>query len=505
MNEILKKMITHNFCINSLEEIVQDKSILKFKAVVMDFKKSHNGWAVSKDTVNKYKNSIIGKHIVTRYYSEDENDGMDAFGDHEPDTTVLRGSNGNVIIPTTNTRSIGTITDAYIAPLDTNNSLSEEVFWCEGILLAWDNINECSLLLEWTNNNIPILTSVEWYYTQNMIDNDGTEWIVDPIFSALTILNSEQRGNKDIVYGNYDCSHIELMLNNNHYKEFNNAIIEDINKDYEREGEGMENIFLKALNEISVGEARQKIYSVLAKVMTAEEYNSMYISDWDMFDTYFLYETYKDEKWAKFKVEYSKNEADEIIVDFENRKQVVREEVLVEVSESEKAVNSVKTEKDELEIKLNKANDDLEAVRGELLTSKNEQTELVNSLAAMKADNEKLKESEKELQEIKYNQKLEETKQLYKVDFEKFNSIERFNSEEVQSLIEDILDSEKEMNAVIKIKDIILDCAKSYVPTSKGLNSKTDMGGIFEGSKDLGNLKKNNKSYVETYGFDING
>ena len=501
MNEILNKIITHNFCLNNIEEIPEDKSILKFKAVVMDFKKSHNGWAVSKDTVEKHMHTLVNKHIVTKYYSEEENDGIDALGNHEPDTNVLRGTNGEVEIPITNTRSIGTITKVYIAPLESNNVLSEEVLWCEGILLAWDNINECSLLLEWFNNNIPILASVEWYYTQNMIDNDGVEWIVDPTFSALTILNSEQRGNKDIVYGNYDCSHIELMLNNEHYKEFNSAIIKDINTNINRKGEIMENIFLKALNDISFGGIRGKIFEALAKVMIAEEYNKLYLGMWDIYNTYFIYETYIDEEWVRFKVEYTKDEEDNITVDYEGRKQVVRQDICVEVSEAEKAVNEIKEEINAKEIKLNETVGELEKIKEELLNSKNEQIEINSKLEEIKSENEKLKKYEEEINQIKYNEKLDEVSKSYEKDFEMFNSIEKFNEEEIQSLIADTLDSEKSFNATLELKDILLECAKNNKINSKDKNNIS----VIEGSKSLNNLVKPSKEFVDNYGFDING
>lgn len=513
-NAILNRMITHNFYINSIEEVKEDKSVLKFKAVVLDFEQSHNKWAVSEDTARKYMKTLLHKHIVTRYYSEDENDGIDALGDHEPSSTHLRGSNGDVEIPITNTRSIGTITNVWIAPLDPNNSLSKNVMWCEGILLAWDNLNECSLLLEWAGNNIPILTSVEWYYTQNMIDNDGVEWIVDPNFSALTILNSEQRGNKDIVYGNYDCSHIKLMLNNDHYQQFNSAVMEDIKNGSTKQeeikkinGKGdehMENRFLKAFNDISFGQIRSKIYEALSKVMIAEEYNTMYIGMWDIYDTYIIYETYLEYEWVRYKIDYTKSENDEITVDYASRKKVERQDVYVEVSEVQTATNSLTKEKEDIELKLNEVNETVETLKNDLTTSKDTEIVLNSTIVELTSKVEDLEKCKNELDEIKYNEKLEETKATYFTEFNSFNSAEKFETEEVQELIKDTLDNEKSFNSVIKLKDILLECAKTVVPVKE--NSKDGNSGV-EYSKSLNSAipKGKSKSYVDEYGFDING
>jgi len=476
INNILEQKIIHNFCLNSIESVPEDKSILKFKAVVLDFKKSHNGWAIAKDIADKYKHLLVNKHIVTKYYSEEDNIGLDALGSHEQDETILRGTNGEVTIPITNTRSIGTITNSYIAPLNSDND-SEEVLWCEGILLAWENLNECSLLLEWASNDIPILTSVEWFYTKSAQDNDGTVWIDDPNFSALTILNSEQRGNKDIVSPNYDCSHIEIALNEEHYKDFNNAIMKDVNKKNE-EGEKLENIFLKVLNDISFGEIINKIYGALSKVMLAEEYNKIYLCQWDVYDDYFLYDTYENDEWVKIKINYTKNENDEIIVDYASKQQVKREEVFVSVVEYSKEVNELKATRELIE-----------TLNGDIET--------------LKVENKQLKEVEKKFNEIQYSEKIKEVSSQYLKEFEEFDGVEMFNSEEVQSLIIDMLDEEKSLNAKFKLQDILIDCAKNSIKSSEesGMSKKSE-GQELSVSFNAKGIK-NNKSFIDKYGFDF--
>ena len=338
-----KKHMIHNLCINSVEPVPEDRTILKVKGIVLDFEPTPNGWAISRDIVDQYKNTLVNKHIVTRYYSEDENNGIDALGNHEPSSTTLRGTSGEVEIPITETHSIGTVTNVYIDKISEDDSSDKEVLWFEGILLYWDNINECELLLEWCKKGIPILTSVEWYYTKSTTDKNGIEWILNPNFSALTVLNSEQRGDKPVIYGNYSCSHIEIMLNNDHYQMFNNAIMEDINiKENNKRSETgkMDNIFVKALNEISFGETRSKILESLSKQMTADEFRTVYISEWGVFDTYFVYEAPVGNVWKTYKINYTKTD-DEVVVDLESKVEVERKQILVEVSDVQQVQNEL--------------------------------------------------------------------------------------------------------------------------------------------------------------------
>lgn len=493
MNQFIDKLIRHDFAINSLEQS-DDKTVIKFKACVLDFMRSHNGWAISKSTCEKRMHTLVNKHIVVRYYSEEDNGGLDAFGDHEETSVKLRGT--DIMLPATNTHSIGTITNAYIDYVEPNNPLSGEAVWIDGVILAMENINEASLLLEWHENNIPILTSVEWYYTQDMYDNDGTRWIVDPTFSNLCILNSEARGDKPIVYGNYDCSHIELMVN-----QLNQAVKDDLalNNKHKRKDDDMENVFLKALNDISFGQVRSKIYSALSKVMVASEYERLWISDWDVYDTYFIYETYDGENWIKFKVEYTKTENDEIEVNYEGRKQVERQDVYVEVQVADSQVeeiktelNTIKEEKANLETQLNEKAEEIVSISEEKVTL-NETIVALNSkiseLEPFKTEHDKA-EFEKAL-----NAKIEELKPK----FEKFNGLDVFDSEEVQSLVKDTLDGEKALNAKLAIYEKLDEVIGAFNIED---NSNAGNGVVGMNTKSLNNLVPDKKDFVSKYGFD---
>lgn len=494
MNNFIEKLIRHDFALNSLEQ-AEDKTIIKFKACVMDFKKSYNGWAIARSVAEKRMFTLVNKHIVVRYFTEEENGGLDAFGSHEETAVRLRGT--DIMIPATKTHSIGTITNVYIDYVEPNNPLSGDAMWIDGIILAAENINEAGLLLEWHENNIPILTSVEWYYSEDMIDNDGTQWILNPTFSNLCILNSEHRGDKPIIYGNYDCSHIELMVN-----QLNKAVNADLainNKETNGKGDGMENIFLKALNDISFGEIREAIYSALAKVMIADEYNRLWISTWDVYDTYFIYETYDGENWIKFKVGYTKSEGDEIVVDYANKKQVERQDIYVEVESAQAQVeqvqtqlNTVLTEKEELEKQLNKKNEELVTI-GEEKVALNETIVSLNSKVA------ELEPFKIEIEKAEFEKALNEKIDEYKAKFVKFNGLEVFETEEVQELVKDTLNQEKSINAKLALYEKLDEVIESF---NMAEEPKEDEPVVETGHKKLNNLVPNVSDFVNKFGFE---
>lgn len=497
MNNFVEKLIRHDFKLNNLEQS-EDKTVIKFKACVLDFLKSNNGWAISKDTCSKRMHTLVNKHIVVKYYTEDENGGLDAFGDHEESSVKLRGT--DITLPSTDTHSIGTITNAYIDYVEPDNPLSGEAVWIDGVILAMENINEASLLLEWHENNIPILTSVEWYYTQDMYDNNGTQWIVDPTFSNLCILNSEARGDKSVIYGNYDCSHIELMVN-----QLNQAIKEDLainNKQNKGRVEDMENRFIKALNGLSIGELSSKVYSALRGVMTCDEYYDTYVSDYNVFyeEKFFIYHLYKTDGCEYFKVTFELDADENMVIDFENKQQVKHEQVWVtvetaqgQVEEVNEQLNSITEANGELEKQLNAKLEEVVAITEEKL-SLSEQIVSLNSTIA------ELEPFKVEHDKAEYEKALNEKVAEYEPKFSKFNGLDVFQTEEVQQLIKYTLDTEKGLNAKLAIYEKLDEVIESFNMTD---DKNVSVGVIDKSTKSLNNLVPTPKSYVDKFGFDV--
>lgn len=219
--------IIHNVCFNEMEQS-EDGTLLKVKLLIHDFKKTPNGWGITEDTAEKRMQYLVNKPIKTKYYSEEENNGIDFLGDHEQSSERLRGTNEDM--PTTNTNSIGVINNVYVDYIDSADESLGKALWADGVLWLAENMNVCNLLYDWHSNDIRILTSVEWLYSQSVRDDEGTEWIADPLYSALCVLNSEARGEQPIIYGNYETANLLFVLNQKQYSEFEDAIESDFNK-----------------------------------------------------------------------------------------------------------------------------------------------------------------------------------------------------------------------------------------------------------------------------------
>lgn len=505
----LEELISHNIAINSIEKD-EDSSTLKVKLLVHDFKKSHNGWGITEEVADKNKHTLVGKHIVTKYYRAEENGGKDCLGDHEEGTTKYRDT--DVDIPLNYTNSIGTITNAYIDWIDGDNEELGKALWADGILLMYEHYNECSLIYEWYENNIKVNTSVEWFYTDDVIV-DGVQWIANPTYSNIAVLNSESRGDTGIIYGNYDTSELKLMINqmNNAIKaDYNEKVGVNNNSGNNKDGDNVEkiNIFKQALNQLSLGQTRDKIFDALSKVMVADEYNSMWLGNYGIYDDHIIYETYIDNGWKNFKINYSKSEDDEITFDMGTKVEVDYEFTLVEkttVDTMQSSLNSltekvetISTEKVELETSLNAKDDEIKGLKGEMTADKDmivSLNEQINSL------NEKIEELEPfkiDADKQEYEKALNELKDVYKEKFEKLNALEVFDSEEVQLKIERCMNSDTKVDAELSIKTKLCDLISGL-----NVNKTVEPTPIVEQSKSLNGLKPNTSKFEENYGFAI--
>lgn len=492
MEDVCKNMMIK---FNSLEK-TDNPSQLRAKFIVHHFKDSWYGDVITKEVCQENMNYLVGQYICCGYVPREENDGEDALLDHMVTTTINRDTGKEM--QTTNTTPIGHITDVYI---DFDAETNQEVLFCTAILWVDKFYNIISLLDEWLQKGVPIVCSCEYRFTNYSV-KDGFTYIQSPIYyKALTILNSEKRGNIEQFYPAYDSSKLC-----GYEEKFNQALQKDLDTNANNgansinnngKGDTMNNVFLTALNDISFGEIREKIMSALSKVMVADEYNRLWISQWDVYDTYFIYETYKDEEWIRFKVEYTKNENDEIEVDYEGRKQVVRQDVYVEVSEMETSLNSIK---EDYETKLNSTVEEKVALENTLVESKNAQVELSATIESLNSQLEELKGFKEELDTIKYNEKLKEARDSYKEDFASFNSVDKFEDEEVQKLIVETLDEKTSFNAIIRLKDILLECAKDNKPQLDSFNSATP--NVVEDSVKVSGKVPTKESYKK-YGLNL--
>lgn len=488
--------ILHNICFNEMEQN-EDGTLLKVKLLIHDFNRTPNGWGITKDTALQRMQYLVNKPIKTKYYNEEDNNGVDFLGDHEEGSVKLRGTDKD--IPSTNTDSIGVINNVYIDYIDSENENLGEALWADGVLWLAENINVCNLLYEWHTNGIKILTSVEWLYSQSIKDSEGTEWIADPLYSALCVLNSEAKGEQPVIYGNYDVAKLSLMLNQKQYSEFEDAVESDLNNKKEntkKEDDKVENIFIKSLNELSFSEVEMGIYDSLSKIMSADEFYNVYISSWNVYDGYFLYSTYVEDEYKLFKVNYTKSE-DGVEVDYENRKQVKREEVLVEVAQ----FNEVETKLSELELKVNETEEKL----GLEQASK---VELNETIASLNTKIEEANATVEELTPFKEQVELAEQERLVneqiEVYKEKFNAIggeEIFVSDETQELIKKTLNKENGTDAKLALSDMLFGLA---IKANENKEQKeTKKNSYKEMNSKMDNLIPTASKFEDNYGFTV--
>ncbi len=442
------------FCSNNNNDKIETNLNAKF--IIHDFEKSWNGQIITEEECEKSKDTMLGQPVLVKYFNEGDKE-KDHLGTHEVYITKNRDTGEDMMA--TDTFAIGTFQQMSIEDVEFENETKRCLV---GYAQLWLDryYNVCSLLNEWLENGTQIFCSCEYVF-KNYEMKDDVQYIKSPYsYTGHTILNSEEKDGYGIVLPAYD---VAAMVS------WNTALCADEEKQSKKcEVETVENIFQKSLNEISLGDARTGIYDALANVMTAAEFNYMWISDYSIYDSYFVYETYMDEEWKMFKVNYTKDE-NGISVDFDNKVQVTMETRMVEVKdEVETAVNEAKAEMqdkiDELSEKVAEQETAIEEKQTELnslqednLSQKETVISLNERIEELNGTITALSEYKEKYEAEKYEQALNEAKELYRAKFAKVKANEKFESEEVQALIVDTLDAEKALSAKSALADILLD------------------------------------------------
>jgi hypothetical protein len=463
--------------LNSLSTVENDPTILHAKLIVHDFEVSGNNQVITEDVAEENMQTLVGKRICCKYISREENGGEDALGSHEEVESIDR--DGNEVI-TTDTMAVGFIENVYIDDFTDENGITKRVVFADAVIWNDDKYRDIvGLLNEWLNRGIPVSMSVEYLYF-NFTKKDGVDYIQSPIiYTAHTLLNSEDRGDAIEILPAYDCA---TMLSLNEMQAWNKAVaslkinkneLEESKKEDEKR---MENKFLKALNELSIGDLRNSIFSALRDLMTANEYENMWISDYGIFPETksFIYETYAENKWVNYMVNYTVDENDVMTVDYENRTEVQGQYTYVPVSDYESSMNAVKD--------LEKANEKITELEKslnakEVEKSKNEKkneefVDLTNKLVALNSQVEAMKPIVDKYNKDVFEKALNQATEDYKVKFKGVNALDVFDEDSTQSLIKESLSSDKEksMNAIFSLNKLIVDNVKPVVDEVKSDN-----------------------------------
>lgn len=515
-----------NISFNSIKENPSDPSLLDVKMIICDFKPSYNKQCITQEVCEQYMHTLVDKRIVCKYISADDNLGVDSLKDHAEYLTEDKDGNQSI---ETDTIACGFIKKVYIDDFTDENGTTEKVLYAEGVLWNDEKYRKItSLLKDWIERGIKVNSSCEYLYPKCEVV-DGIEYPSQLLFTGHCILNSEERGEVDVVEGAYDVSQILSLNDKNAWNTALNSLNKIVNnkevKDVEKNNIMFE--MLKSTNAISASGFRWRIYNALEKVMLAEEYNNMYLSDYDIYPTegYFMYETYVSDLgcYKLFKATFTVGEDDTVAVDYEGKQEMEYKCDLVPVEDLKQSLNDKETElakkvaeletvSNELGVlkeSLNAKETEIKGIKEEKVgveTKLNEQAELVISL------NSKVQELEGNIEVMKpiveahekaeFEMAFNSAKETYREKFDKVGALEIFEDDDTQELIRKSVNSTtNEYKA--QLNQLIIDNIKTTIkveeesePMVKSINS------IVKG-KEVKNLLPESNVYEDMSGIKV--
>ncbi|MBY6838832.1 hypothetical protein [Clostridium botulinum] len=477
----------------SLNSTNGDFTIKKCTFSVLDFNISGNRQIVDEEEIIKVKDTLLNKPLLCKYIPSDNYDyenPNDDFDGHCETEIILRDGTE---YQSTGTYAIGVCTDSYIGKVKDENGNDIECLLADFTLWFDRFPNEIMLINDFYEKGEELYSSVEYYFTKSE-KVDGIEKVSDICFSGLCLLGS--RTNK--VEPSYTTSKLK-SFNSKWNKALNslksnNLDLNKKNVNNKEENNTMENLFLNAMksnNQLSFGDIRDAIYDKLSEIMTAKEYWNVWISNYGVFDTYFVYETYEDESYINYKVNYT-NINDVVTIDLEGKEKVTYKCDLVPVTEVESSINAKKELKTTKE-QLISANNKISTLEGEV---KSLNSKIIEKSNNAKEDTEKFNELTEKL--VSLNSMVETMKPIvekytsevfekslnsaisnYEKTFTGINAMDVFNEDSTQELIKQSINSNKEISekAIHSLNSLIVNNIKSV--------KKTDIDEVFLGEANI--------------------
>lgn len=494
---------------------VEDVTLVRATFSILDFNASGNKQIIPKKVGLECMETLKYKPLVCKYIeTTDYENPNDRFIEHEEQEILLR--NGDEYI-SSGTTPIGVCEDVYLGIIENDNGEEQEVIMGDFLLWLYRFPNEISLINEFYENGETLYTSCEHYYKSSKKDDDGNEIIDSFILDGHCLLGEDEYGGK--IDPAYSTSKLVAFneswnkaVNNKKNKLKSNNKKEEIEK-MEKKNQMFE--YLKSNNAISAGSLRYKILEQLEKVMVAEEYNNMWLSDYDIYPTenYFIYDTWTEENnWKLYKVSFSVDESDVVTVNYEDKVEVKHKIELVEVQKSlnskVKEIEDLNGNIKELEKSLNSKNEEVSEVLKdkEVLNKKlNESNELVISLNS-KMDNlnktiETMKPIVEEYEKVEFEKALNSVKEEFREKFEKVGAIDIFEQESTQELIKKSVNAKTD-EFKYQLNQLIIDNIKTEIRSEeddlfKSTNSVIKSKSNNELTKDFTNI------YEDISGIDI--
>lgn len=443
-----QKKATFDIRLNTIKD-TDDPTKKEVSFFLHDFRINHNNNFISKETAKKALDTLEGKPIVCEYYPKSDHESDDdALGGHAARIGEDR-KDGSPMIEL-DTIPIGVFTKpARIETITDDNDEEVEVVVGDGILWNTRFSNAVGLIQEWYEKGIDVVSSMEIMYDEYKF-KDGVEEILNYYYTGHAVLNSEDRGGHSKINPAYDVSKLRHL------------VAQAVDQDKDKRSDKVDNF--KKVFEISHEDIRSKLYEKLDPTLNDNQWSFIV----EVFDDRFVayVETYTDDSYESKFYQYSyKTEEEKVEIDFdskvevkEKREWVKLEQVqefkkkLNEKEEELKSANSerdkVVKEKEEIEAKFNKASEDLLAL--------NEQVD-------------KLETYKNKYKKEQYEKKLANNKEHFSAKFEALGATDKYESEEVQKLIED---SAKDDSAITQLNSILVD----LVSVQEVEKNKEDIG-----------------------------
>ena len=481
--------------LNAISSVEDDPTLTRLQFVILDFDVSGNKQIVSEELAIEASPTLRLKPLMCQYFkTTDYNEKNDHFGTHGE--YITKDRNGNDIIAT-NTIAIGTTneTGGYIGTIIDENGNEKSALLADFFIWNDKNPDIVALIQEMWDAGIPLKSSCEYLY-RNYEVKDGIQYIQSPlIFTGHVILNSGENGT-GIVSPAYNSSQL-VSFNQKWEKAISQAILNqsslnenkeiDINKNNNSQKEENlveENLFYKQLCELSFGDIREKIMTTLSKTMTADEFYNVYVSNWNIFDTYFVYETYEESKYVYYKVTYTKTETD-ISINLGEKTKVERDVIWVETEVMQNSLNEKQVEIDTLTEQLNEKDGEL-TVANETITSLNSEKETLTTqfnsatetITSLNSQVEEMKPIVEQFNAESVEKALNEKKEYYEAKFKAVNGLDTYNTEEVQELLQKSINSSEEgKDAILSLNSKLVDLVQLKVEEPfevKQLSSKNE-------------------------------
>lgn len=450
--------------LNNISPVENDQTLVKLTFSILDFDVSGNKQIVSKELALEASPTFRLKPLVCQYFeTTDYINKNDHFGNHG--SFIGKDRDGNDIL-LSNAIAIGTSneTGAYLGTIKDENNNDVEVLLCDFFIWADRFPNIIALINEMWEAGIPLKSSCEYLYKNYQVI-DGIQHILSPlIFVGHCVLKSNENNMGEIEPA-YQSSQLinfnekwnkavsQAIQNQNSHKE--NV---DINNTAQKEVNILkENMFYKALCELSFGDIREQIMSALSKTMTADEFYSVWVSNYGIYDDYFVYETYQDDKYINFKVPYTKSET-EVVIDLANKTQVERDTVWVEVSVMNQSINELNIKIDDLNTQLNTANKTISTLTTEKENIEKQFNDATEKITSLNAKVEEMTPIVEQYNSDLVEKAINEKKEYYSTKFKAVNALEKFESEEVQELIKkSINDNQEGKEAILSLNTMLVD------------------------------------------------